>query len=91
MYEGCLIRFRPIMMTTMAALLGAVPIALGYCAGGEARQPLGLVVVGRLLFSQLVDVVPDAGVLHLPVGDPARVTSWKRGGKKVGQAAPVAG
>ena len=45
-YQGCLIRFRPIMMTTMAALLGAVPIALGYGAGGEARQPLGLVVVG---------------------------------------------
>jgi multidrug efflux pump subunit AcrB len=53
-YQGCLIRFRPIMMTTMAALLGAVPIALGYGAGGEARQPLGLVVVGGLLFSQLV-------------------------------------
>jgi len=53
-YEGCLIRFRPIMMTTMAALLGAVPIAVGYGAGGEARQPLGLVVVGGLLFSQLV-------------------------------------
>jgi HAE1 family hydrophobic/amphiphilic exporter-1 len=53
-YQGCLIRFRPIMMTTMAALLGAVPIALGYGAGGEARQPLGLVVVGGLVFSQLV-------------------------------------
>ena len=53
-YEGCLIRFRPIMMTTMAALLGAVPIAVGYGAGGEARQPLGLVVVGGLIFSQLV-------------------------------------
>src|SRR5207249_9444753 len=53
-YQGCLIRFRPIMMTTMAALLGAVPIALGYGAGGEARQPLGLVVVGGLLFSQMV-------------------------------------
>src|SRR5437899_624412 len=53
-YEGCLIRFRPIIMTTMAAMLGAVPIALGYGAGGEARQPLGLVVVGGLLFSQLV-------------------------------------
>jgi HAE1 family hydrophobic/amphiphilic exporter-1 len=53
-YKGCLIRFRPIMMTTMAALLGAVPIALGYGAGGEARQPLGLVVVGGLIFSQLV-------------------------------------
>jgi len=53
-YQGCLIRFRPIMMTTMAAMLGAVPIALGTGAGGEARQPLGLVVVGGLIFSQLV-------------------------------------
>ncbi|PWT85264.1 MAG: acriflavine resistance protein B [Blastocatellia bacterium] len=53
-YQGCLIRFRPIMMTTMAALFGAIPIAMGYGAGGEARQPLGLVVVGGLLFSQLV-------------------------------------
>ena len=53
-YEGCLIRFRPIMMTTMAALLGAVPIALGYGAGGEARRPLGLAVVGGLMVSQLI-------------------------------------
>ena len=53
-YEGCLIRFRPIMMTTMAALLGALPIALGYGAGGEARRPLGLAVVGGLVFSQLM-------------------------------------
>jgi HAE1 family hydrophobic/amphiphilic exporter-1 len=53
-YQGCLIRFRPIMMTTMAALLGAVPIAIGFGAGGEARQPLGMAVVGGLLFSQLV-------------------------------------
>ena len=53
-YRGCLIRFRPIMMTTMAAALGAVPIAIGYGAGGEARRPLGLVVVGGLMFSQIV-------------------------------------
>jgi len=53
-YEGCLIRFRPIMMTTMAALLGALPISLGYGAGGEARRPLGLTVVGGLMFSQLI-------------------------------------
>jgi len=53
-YEGCLIRFRPIMMTTMAALLGGLPIALGYGAGGEARKPLGLAVVGGLFFSQLM-------------------------------------
>ena len=53
-YQGCLIRFRPIMMTTMAALLGALPIALGAGAGSESRRPLGLVVVGGLIFSQLV-------------------------------------
>src|SRR5436305_14054349 len=52
--DGCLHRFRPIMMTTMAALLGTLPIAIGYGAGGEARQPLGLAVVGGLMFSQLV-------------------------------------
>jgi hydrophobic/amphiphilic exporter-1 (mainly G- bacteria), HAE1 family len=53
-FEGCIIRFRPIMMTTMAALLGALPIALGYGAGGESRRPLGLAVVGGLMVSQLI-------------------------------------
>ncbi len=53
-YEGCLVRFRPIMMTTMAALLGALPIAAGFGAGGEARRPLGLAVVGGLVFSQML-------------------------------------
>jgi len=52
--EGCIVRFRPIMMTTMAALAGAAPIALGLGAGGEARKPLGLAVVGGLLVSQLI-------------------------------------
>ncbi len=51
-YQGALVRFRPIMMTTMAALMGTLPIALGYGAGGESRQPLGLAVVGGLVFSQ---------------------------------------
>ena len=53
-YEGCLIRFRPIMMTTMAALMGTLPIALGSGAGADSRRPLGLAVVGGLLFSQAV-------------------------------------
>ena len=53
-YSGCLLRFRPIMMTTAAALMGTLPIALGYGAGGEARAPLGLTVVGGLVFSQLL-------------------------------------
>jgi len=52
--EGCLIRFRPIMMTTMAALFGSLPIALGFGAGGEARRPLGLAVVGGLVVSQML-------------------------------------
>lgn len=53
-YEGALIRFRPIMMTTMAALMGTLPIALGFGAGAESRRPLGLAVVGGLIFSQLI-------------------------------------
>ncbi len=53
-YEGCLVRFRPIMMTTMAAMMGTLPIAIGIGAGADARRPLGLAVVGGLLFSQLV-------------------------------------
>ncbi len=53
-YEGALIRFRPIMMTTMSALMGTLPIALGFGAGAEARRPLGLAVVGGLVFSQLL-------------------------------------
>lgn len=51
-YEACVVRFRPIMMTTMAALMGTLPIALGWGAGSESRRPLGLAVVGGLLFSQ---------------------------------------
>jgi hydrophobic/amphiphilic exporter-1 (mainly G- bacteria), HAE1 family len=53
-HEACLVRFRPIMMTTMAALVGTMPIALGWGAGAESRRPLGLAVVGGLLVSQLL-------------------------------------
>ena len=53
-YQGCLIRFRPIMMTSMSALMATLPIALGYGAGGESRRPLGLAVLGGLLFSQFI-------------------------------------
>ncbi len=52
--EACILRFRPIMMTTLAALMGALPIALGLGAGAELRQPLGLAVVGGLIFSQAI-------------------------------------
>ncbi len=53
-YEACLVRFRPIMMTTMAALIGTLPIALGTGVGSEARRPLGIAIVGGLLFSQIL-------------------------------------
>src|SRR5262249_29454603 len=54
MREACLLRFRPIMMTTFAAIFGALPIALGSGAGAELRQPLGVAVVGGLCLSQLL-------------------------------------
>jgi multidrug efflux pump len=53
-YEACLLRFRPIMMTTMAALLGALPLALGTGVGSELRRPLGITIVGGLILSQLL-------------------------------------
>jgi HAE1 family hydrophobic/amphiphilic exporter-1 len=53
-FEAAVIRFRPIMMTTMAALMGTLPIAIGLGAGSEARRPLGLAVVGGLVLSQLL-------------------------------------
>jgi hydrophobic/amphiphilic exporter-1 (mainly G- bacteria), HAE1 family len=53
-FQGCILRFRPIMMTTLAALFGTFPIALGIGEGADARQPLGLAVVGGLLFSQFI-------------------------------------
>jgi HAE1 family hydrophobic/amphiphilic exporter-1 len=85
-YKGCLIRFRPIMMTTMAALFGAVPIALGYGAGGEARQPLGLVVVGGLIFSQLVTLYLTPVVYTYL----AQVQSWLKRDRRTAQFAPAA-
>ena len=53
-YQACLLRFRPIMMTTMAALLGGLPLALGTGTGSEMRRPLGITVVGGLILSQLL-------------------------------------
>ena len=53
-YQACLLRFRPIMMTTMAALLGGVPLALGTGTGSELRRPLGITIIGGLIFSQVL-------------------------------------
>ena len=64
-YQACLLRFRPIMMTTMAALLGALPLALGHGIGSELRRPLGIAIVGGLIVSQMLTLVHDAGGLSL--------------------------
>jgi multidrug efflux pump len=53
-FEACLLRFRPIMMTTMAALLGALPLAIGLGEGSEMRRPLGIAIVGGLIVSQML-------------------------------------
>ncbi len=53
-YQACLLRFRPIMMTTMSALLGGMPMALGWGAGAELRKPLGIAIVGGLVVSQML-------------------------------------
>jgi multidrug efflux pump len=53
-FQACLLRFRPIMMTTMAAMLGAVPLAIGFGDGSEFRRPLGIAIVGGLIVSQLL-------------------------------------
>jgi HAE1 family hydrophobic/amphiphilic exporter-1 len=85
-WDGCLLRFRPIMMTTVAALFGTLPIALGYGEGADARQPLGLAVVGGLVVSQFLTLyITPVIYLYLE-----RVQSWIRGGsREVEKAAPA--
>ncbi|MFT4116123.1 efflux RND transporter permease subunit [Bradyrhizobium sp.] len=76
--EACLLRFRPIMMTTMAAMLGAVPLAIGAGDGGELRQPLGIAIVGGLILSQVLTLY-STPVIYLYLG---RFSSWVRRGRR---------
>jgi multidrug efflux pump len=83
--EACLLRFRPIMMTTMAAMLGALPLAIGMGDGGELRQPLGIAIVGGLAFSQVLTLY-STPVIYLYMD---RFRSWSRR-LRGGEAAPLA-
>jgi multidrug efflux pump len=73
-YEACLMRYRPIMMTTMAALLGGLPLALGQGAGSELRRPLGIAIVGGLLLSQFVTLYTTP-VIYIYL---SRFSNWVR-------------
>ena len=78
-YQACLLRFRPILMTTMAAILGGVPLALGSGTGSELRRPLGIAIVGGLLFSQVLTLYTTP-VIYLAFDRLAKRVSKRRGG-----------
>ncbi len=84
-YEACLLRFRPIMMTTMAALLGGLPLALGTGTGAELRRPLGVAIVGGLLVSQILTLYTTP-VVYLAFDRLARRLGRRRGGVVLGDA-----
>jgi multidrug efflux pump len=87
-YQACLLRFRPILMTTMAALLGGVPLALGRGTGSELRHPLGITMVGGLIFSQLLTLYTTP-VIYLAFARLAMRWSRRKGDRAMTHASPV--
>jgi multidrug efflux pump subunit AcrB len=85
--QACLLRFRPIMMTTMAALFGAVPLALGNGVGSELRRPLGITIIGGLILSQLLTLYTTP-VVYLFFDDLAAKVAARRKRRPVRLAAP---
>jgi multidrug efflux pump subunit AcrB len=87
-YEACILRFRPIMMTTMAALLGGLPLALGSGTGSELRRPLGITIVGGLIVSQMLTLFTTP-VVYLYL-DRLRMWAARRRAAHRGPVPPIA-
>jgi len=79
-YRACLLRFRPIMMTTMAAMFGALPLAIGFGEGSELRRPLGISIVGGLLVSQLLTLFTTPVIYLYLDRMRLRFNAWQAGG-----------